>query len=91
MRTAQLDADNRREPRTTHYCVRCHKDLIPGQPFRMVHLIAGGAQVLHPEDEALYQNDGGDMYWFPIGNDCAKKVGLDFTTTYKAWAERPAR
>lgn len=79
-RTTQLGADNRRDPKTNHYCVRCHKELKIGQPFREVHLIDDGPTVLHPEDESLYVRDGGDMGLWPIGPDCAKKVGIEFTS-----------
>jgi len=47
----------------------------------MVHLIDGGLSFLHPKDEALYTSDEGDMLWFFIGPDCAKKLGLEWTIT----------
>lgn len=78
-RTKCIDPDNRRNPQSNHYCCRCHKDLKPGQPFRMVHLVNGGPFALHPEDESSYVSDGGDMLFFPIGSDCARKVGLEWT------------
>jgi hypothetical protein len=46
----------------------------------MIHVIAGGGQVLHPEDEHLFNaKDPGDMLWYPIGPDCAKKLGLEWS------------
>jgi len=50
----------------------------------MVHLVDGGGYVLHPEDEERYaeeNDDGGasDLLWFPIGTDCARKLGLAWT------------
>ncbi len=82
-RTAQLDPDNRRDPKTNFACIRCARDLRPGQPHRWVRVVGGGAQVLHPEDEAIFHADEeamrGDLGGWPIGMDCARKVGLAFT------------
>lgn len=77
-RTAYLDQDNRRWPKG-RYCVACNKTLRAGRAYRRVHLVNGGPFVLHPEDEALYVADAGDMGSFPIGDDCARKLGLEWT------------
>lgn len=79
MLTKYLDQNNRRDPKTDFYCVACHKDMKPGQPHRMVHLINGGPFVLHPDYEESYIPDNGDLGFFYIGGDCAKKLGLDWT------------
>lgn len=73
------DPDYRRDPKTPHFCHRCQKDLKPGQPTRWVHVIAGGVRYLHPEDEAAYVDDGGNMNFFPVGLDCAKRIGLEWS------------
>lgn len=78
-RTVFLDYDARRDPRTPWFCIRCQRDLKPGQPFRWVHLIDGGAWVLHPDHEAAYVPDAGDVGCHPIGLDCARQIGRDFT------------
>ncbi len=82
-RTAQLDADNRREPKTDVFCVRCHKDLKAGQPRRLVHIEdSSHARVVHPADTAAFEASDaarGEMGWFPVGMDCAKKIGVEFT------------
>lgn len=82
-RTAQLDADNRREPKTDVFCVRCHKDLKPGQDRRYVHIEDSSfATVVHPDDDAAFHSSpavAGDMGWFPVGLDCAKRIGIEFT------------
>lgn len=82
-RTAQLDADNRREPKTECFCIRCHKDLKAGQARRYVHIEDSSfIRVVHPADTAAYGATPaalGDMGWFPVGMDCARHVGLDFT------------
>jgi hypothetical protein len=60
-------------------CLRCYKPLKDGQPRRWVHLIDGGENILHPDDEALYLSDAGDMYWHEVGADCARTIGLEWT------------
>jgi len=77
-RTIQLDADNRNVSTTSPTCCRCGRH-IASRTYRTVHLIAGGAQVLHPEDEQLYTPDEGDMGWHPIGNGCARKLGMEYS------------
>lgn len=79
-RTKFLDFDARRDPKTDHWCCRCQKDIKPGQAHRMVHLVDGGAFVLHPDDEAIYTPDAGDCGGHPIGSDCARKLGLEWST-----------
>lgn len=58
-------------------CVRCGKAI--RRKKRMVHLVDGGSSILHPDDEHLYQSDNGDMYWYPIGSDCARVLGLEWS------------
>lgn len=83
-RTAQLDADNRRFAKTDEFCVRCQKDLKPGQPRRFVRIADSAfAQVVHPDDVAAFEASEaarGDMGRHPVGMDCAKKIGLEFTS-----------
>lgn len=78
-KTAYLDPDNRRDPKTDHYCYRCHKDIKPGAKTRQIHIINGGLEILHPADESKYTSDAGDMYWFEVGMECAKKIGIEYT------------
>lgn len=73
------DYDARREPRTNHFCIRCQKDIKPYAPVRWVHLISGGMTMLHPDSEASYASDGGDLGCHPVGMDCARKLGLEWT------------
>lgn len=79
MQTKYLDQNNRREPRSNFFCVACNKDLRANQPYRRVHLVNGGPFVLHPDCEPSYVADAGDLGSFPIGGDCARKLGLDWT------------
>ena len=79
IRTAFLDPDHHasHSAKTNVWCCRCGKD-IRGK-YRMVHLIGGGMTVLHPADEAIYVADGGDCGGYPIGPDCARKLGLEWS------------
>lgn len=79
MRTAQLDADHRREPKGTEWCARCYKTLKEGQPRRYVTIQDWSfATVIHPDDCAGYDWDHAPGM-FPVGMDCAKKIGMEFT------------
>lgn len=77
-----LDPDNRYIPvglvASDLVCCRCNKR-IRSKAYRLVHLIDGGANVLHPEDADAYIPDDGDMDWHPIGPDCARKIGIEYT------------
>lgn len=78
-RTKFLDYDARPSPKTEFFCVRCQRDIKPGAPHRLVHLVDGGYMILHPEDESKYRDDRGDLGLHPIGMDCARKIGLEWT------------
>jgi hypothetical protein len=67
----------RREPKTDRFCAVCQKDM-KDEPRRWVHMIDGGPTVLHPEDEHLYTPDGGDLGSWPVGPECAKKIGKEW-------------
>lgn len=54
-RAKYTDPDFRKDPKTDRFCARCQKDIAPGKPYRLVHLLDGGFYVLHPADEALFQ------------------------------------
>lgn len=81
-RTKPLDPDNRPNPRTDLYCVRCNRDLKPTAKRFCVHVVAGGAQVLHPEDEEAWLQAGphdDDLGVLHIGRCCAKTLGMEWT------------
>lgn len=81
-RTTFIDYDARRDPKTDRFCVRCQRDIRPDSPARVVHLVDGGTNALHPEDEALYAKDGnhkGDQGAWLLGTDCAQQVGLEWS------------
>lgn len=76
-----FDYEARREPKTRFYCAMCQKDMTEAATkiCRIVHLIDGGSQVLHPLDEHVYIPDAGDCGLQLIGPDCAKKLGLEWS------------
>lgn len=71
--------DYRREPKTDYWCMNCQKAINPKRPHRMVHLVNGGQEILHPDDEEKYQPDDGDCGSHPIGPDCARRFGIEWT------------
>ena len=79
-RTATLDYDARRQPKTNRSCVRCQRDIAPTTTIRRVHVV-GEYFLLHPADEGRFRMAGSpqDTGWFLIGFDCAKRVGLEWT------------
>lgn len=73
IRRAQLDFDARREPRTERYCIRCQRDIRPGQPARVVRIVVDEPMVLHPDDAG----DLGEEHL--VGENCARVIGWEFT------------
>jgi hypothetical protein len=51
-------------------------------------MINGGYYALHAADEAKYVPDGGEMGCWPIGDDCATKLGLEWTHEKALWPQR---
>ena len=75
MKTTYLDPDYRVEPTTDFYCIRCQKSL-KGRKRRWIVLDdpAYGVTVIHPQDAP----EGAER--FPVGMDCAKQIGIEFTS-----------
>ena len=71
-----IDYDARREPRTGVYCMCCQRDLDPRRPHRMVWTRPGQPFAIHPDDIDRVP----DRQAWRIGLDCAKRLGLDWTT-----------
>ena len=81
-RTIPLQRHTQRKA-TDSCCILCHKPLAVGHVTRMVHVIDGGSRILHQDDEEKYEPDIGDMLWFPIGPDCAKTIGYEYTVLFE--------
>jgi len=63
-------AENAYRSRAEYPCAVCGRKV--KHPAGMLHLIAGGDTVLHPDAEDLYEPDGGDLGLYPVGKDCAR-------------------
>ena len=73
-RQIELDYDARRQPTTSRYCAKCHKDIAPIAPARKIYLKGlFPRMVIHPGDL-----DGSEIEGI-VGLDCAKQIGLKFT------------
>jgi hypothetical protein len=85
LRTKPLPTSKRPAPRSAgdYPCVVCSRDVDPAKA-RHVHLINGGGTVLHPGDDARYVPDSGDLCWLPIGPDCARQLGFEWSATLKS-------
>src|SRR5262249_36229139 len=87
-RTKFLDYDARRTSKTPFSCVLCQRDLDARNcQVRWVHLV-DDVLVLHPADESRYTSDAQDRGMFPIGPECTKKLGIEWT---HASSEVPVR
>lgn len=86
-RTAFIDYDARPKPKTARHCVMCQRDIKPCAKARVVHLVNGGPFALHPDDEALYESDAGDLGKHLLGMDCARKLGLEWSRPEEQGAE----
>lgn len=85
LRTTVPDFDTRRRPKTSFYCCVCQKDMDEKTVKLGVHMIEGLMTILHPADENKYVSGPGDLGLQPIGTDCARKLGLEWT---HAWPHR---
>jgi hypothetical protein len=56
---------------SAYECIVC--GLPAPAPKFYCHVIEGGGVALHPDDEALYVPDGGDMCNLPVGADCLRR------------------
>lgn len=86
-RTTFIDADFRPRLNVTGIqCYRCGKQIKEGSKYRVVHIVDSNSisqLACHKDDEHLApQNDD----WLPIGMDCARKIGMEFTHPQEMWS-----
>lgn len=89
IRTKWTDPDFRREPKTLRYCLICQRDLKPGQPHRIVRYELDKFEAIHTEDWELAEQEIPPRWAecrqhdciqdHPIGMDCARKLGLEWS------------
>ena len=73
------DPDYRRQPKTDYFCINCNKTIDPTKPHRLVRVIDKGDSFLHPQDVEGYMLEHGFAALHPMGNDCAKRLGLEWS------------
>lgn len=89
-RTKWMDPDFRRDPKTSHFCVLCQRDLKPGQKHAEVRWELDRWEAIHPEDWDKAEAEvraARPEYAHPehlierglIGMDCAKRLGLEWS------------
>lgn len=76
MRTTSLDPDYRIDPKSDFYCCRCQKTL-HGKKHRWAYL-KDSFNVIHPDDTSPDKIEPE-----PIGLNCARIIGIDFTIPEK--------
>lgn len=80
MRSRWLDPDFRNEAKTDHRCCVCGKAMALGRPFRTVLTsIEDGALFYCAIWPADYNEAPASAVALPIGNDCAARLGLEWT------------
>lgn len=79
MRTRFVDYDARHQPETDVFCCVCQRDIKPGRPYRWVYL-TGDMHAVQPDDVSVRGVHVSDFGWRRIGVDCARKLGLEWTT-----------
>lgn len=82
-RVKYTDPDFRRRPKTALFCYQCQKDLDPASAHRLVYVV-DGMNALHPGDAAGRVKGPNDLGWLPIGSDCAKRLGLEWSAPPEA-------
>lgn len=85
-RTKWTDPDFRKNPKTNHFCVLCHRDLTPGQKHRLIMVEEDKWEAVHGEDWDLARieiepgpQDRDRVWIMPVGMDCARKLGLEWS------------
>ena len=79
MNVFDFDPDWRKSPKTDCYCFRCNRDLRPSQSRRWIHLVSDDT-LAHPADLSKIVPAKGWPVAYPVGMDCAKIIGLEWTT-----------
>lgn len=77
-RTKYTDPDFRRTPKTKLFCYQCQKDLDPASKYRNVFIVES-MSALHPDEVPGYVMGKDDAGWLPIGPDCARRLGLEWS------------
>ena len=93
---ANLSKHGGGDPAKAPWCTACGRLLNPAKA-QTVHIIGGGGEVLHPDDEAEWEaahgarGDDGDMGAWDLGPECAKMFPAAFRSAYSVEAHLRAR
>lgn len=76
MRTMKMPArkDANENVGDADHCICCGKKVNRARMWA-VHIINGGSDCLHPDDENLYVSDAGEMGCHMVGSECRKVFG----------------
>lgn len=75
-RTKCIDPDYRVDPKADLWCIRCQKTIRGAH--RLIYITVDGHVAVHPDDVSAHAS-ATDIGWQPIGNDCARIVGVSWT------------
>jgi hypothetical protein len=82
IRSKWMDPDFRREPKTSHFCAVCQRDLKPEQPHRRVLFTLADYAAVHVDDWLRAQGETGEGYVIEaIGMDCARRLGPEWSAS----------
>lgn len=79
IRTKWMDPDFRPRPKTHIWCRICMRDLKPGSKRRMVLFEENHFEAVHRDDWAAARALPGVWNLEPIGMDCARRLGLEWS------------
>jgi len=79
IRTRWADPDFRRQPKTKRFCLICQRDLKPAQAHRVILWEVDRYEAIAPADWARARVEIAALEQGPIGLDCARQLGLEFS------------
>jgi hypothetical protein len=83
IRTKWTDPDFRKTPKTDFFCILCQRDLKPNQSYRMMAVNAASWEAIHRDDWEKAEPEFIEFYTGPVGSDCARRIGLEFSREVK--------
>jgi len=84
-----------RPSKSGEWCNICGRPVNPKRAYD-VHVIGGGVRILHPDDEAAFEEHAtpddraGDMYHFPVGSECVKRIPAEYRRRWTFHQEEEA-
>jgi hypothetical protein len=78
-RSKWMDPDFRPSPKHGLFCRICMRDLKPSQKRRVVMFCENHFEAVHQNDWDKAKATGGVWNVEPVGMDCAKRLGLEWS------------